>query len=53
MDSDQRVDGGDLEHTQDSRGGGRDPQAPTGVGQRTRRSQQYPHARRVEERALG
>ena len=52
MDRDQRVDGGDLEHTQDSRVGGGDAQAPTGVGQGARRSQQHPHTCRVEERAL-
>ena len=53
MDRNQRVDAGDLEHSQDSRVGGDDAEAPTGVGQRARRSQQYRHPCRVEKRALG
>ena len=53
MHRDQRVDGGDLEHPQDSRIGGGNAETPSGVGQGTRRCQQYPHPCRVEERALG
>lgn len=53
MDSDQRVDGGYLEHPHDPRVGRGDAEAAAGVGQGARRSQQHSHSRRVEERALG
>lgn len=53
MDRDQHVDGGYLEDPHDSRIGRGDAEAAAGVGQGSRRSQQYTHSRRVEERALG
>lgn len=53
MDRDQHVEGGYLEHTHDSRIGRGDAETAAGIGQSSRRSQQYAHSRRVEERALG
>lgn len=53
MDRDQRVDGCDLEHTEDPRIGSDDAQAALFFGEPAGRRNEYAHAGRVEERALG